>query len=97
MGLKVNYYFGSIICRKSLLTHIQNITVMKESNFGSKSHRRHFEELNIVFKEVFAQLHEIESVMIYYFNPFTNMGDSSFIKTTKVIYEANIGKLELNF
>jgi tryptophan synthase alpha subunit len=70
---------------------------MKESNFGSKSHSEHFEELNLVFKEVLAQLHEIESVMMFYVNPFNNVGNSSFIKAINAIYEANFGRLELDF
>jgi hypothetical protein len=44
MALKINYYFESLICRKSLLTHFKNIEkIMKESNFETKSHSGHFD------------------------------------------------------
>jgi len=61
MGLKINYYVESLICRKSLLTHFQNMAkIMKEINFYTRSHSGHFEELNHLFKEMSAELHEIE-------------------------------------
>jgi hypothetical protein len=55
VDLKVNLYFGSLFYRKSLLTHFQNVAnVMKESDFDSKSHNGHLEEMSHVFKEVFV-------------------------------------------
>jgi len=81
-----------------LLTHFQNITkIIKKSNFDTDSHSVQFEELNHVFKEVFAELHKIESVMMFHVNPFNTMGNSFFIKAINDIYEAKIGRLELGF
>jgi len=81
-----------------LLTHFQNVAkIMKESNLDTKSHSGHFEELNHVFKEMFAELHEIEPVTMFHVNPYSTVGYSFFIKDINAIYEANAGKSELDF
>jgi len=70
---------------------------MKESNVDTKSHILQFEELNHVFKEVFDELLEIEPVMMFHVNPFKTVGNSFFIKAINDIYEAKVGRLELDF
>jgi hypothetical protein len=70
---------------------------MKESNFDTKSHSAQFEELNHIFKEVVAELREIEPVMIFHVNPFSTVGNSFFTKAINAIYEAKVGRLELDF
>jgi hypothetical protein len=81
MALKINYYFESLVCRKSLLTHFQNIEkIMKKSHFDSKPHSGHFEKLNHVLQEVFADLHEIEPVMMVHVNAFNTVGTGSLSK-----------------
>ena len=80
-GCKTKLLLESLICINSMLTHFQNIAkIMKESNLDTKSHSGHFEELNHAFKEMFAELHEIEPVTMFHVNPYSTVGYSFFIK-----------------
>jgi hypothetical protein len=44
--------------------------VIKESNFDFKLHSGHLEQTSNVFKERFAQLHDIKPVIMFHVNPF---------------------------
>jgi adenosine/AMP kinase len=46
---------------------------------------------------MFAEFHEIEPVMKFRVNPFNTVGHSFFIKAVDDIYEAKVGRLELDF
>lgn len=48
------------------MENFPNMAEIKESNFDFKFDSVHLEQMSSVFKEIFAQLHEIKPIMFQY-------------------------------
>jgi hypothetical protein len=71
------------------------VQTIKEVSFNSKLRNGNPEELSNIFKSRLGQLHESESIMMLYGNPFSTPDLNFVAKDISAVYEANVARPEI--